>query len=165
MERRSSLSDHPATGPGSAGPELDLLDAAEHGLGEAGLRWLAREWPAARGAAHTSRSYAFPYALVGWNSGPIGVDIERIVPCDERFARSICTPAEAEAMPWTIDRQIISLWSSKEALAKALGDALRYDPRRLESPASWADGASGPWRARAVPAPDGYVAWVCWRSA
>ena len=31
-----------------------------------------------------------------------------------------------------------SLWSGKEALAKALGDALRYDPRRLESPAGMA---------------------------
>ena len=155
----------PAGHGGDPQPALDLLDATEHGLGAAGLRWLAREWPEARAAAHSSRSYAFPYALVGWHSGRLGVDIERIVPCDERFARSICTAAEAEAAPGYDDRQIISLWCSKEALAKALGDALRYDPRRLESPAAWPGGAAGPWRARPVAAPDGHVAWVCWRSA
>jgi hypothetical protein len=166
MERRSSLPDAARPGPDRE-PSLERLDATEHGLGEAGLRWLAREWPAARGAAHTSRSYSFPYALIGWHAGRIGVDIERIVPCDERFARSICTPAEAEAKPWTADQadqEIISLWCGKEALAKALGDALRYDPRRLESPASWTGGVSGPWTARPVPAPAGYVAWACWRS-
>ena len=130
-----------------------------------GRRRLARTWPAAGGAAHTSRSYAFPYAVVAWHSDRIGVDIERVVPCDERFARSTCTPAEVEAAPCRSAWQIISLWSSKEALAKALGDALSYDPRRLESPMFWPDGTSGPWRARPTPALPGYVAWVCWRSA
>ncbi|HWE10427.1 MAG TPA: hypothetical protein VG325_13820 [Solirubrobacteraceae bacterium] len=57
------------------------------------------------------------------------------------------------------------MWSSKEALAKALGDALRYDPRRLEAPVAWVNGACGPWRARPVPAPPGHVARVCWRSS
>jgi hypothetical protein len=51
------------------------------------------------------------------------------------------------------------LWSSN-----ALGDATRYDPRRLESPMCWPGGESGPWRADALKAPFGYVAWVCWRT-
>lgn len=62
------------------------------------------------------------------------------------------------------DRTITSLWSSKEALAKALGDALAYDPRRLEAPVAWPDGRSGAWRARALElAQEDYVGWVCWR--
>ena len=123
---------------------------------------LANNWSSAAGGV--SRSYCFPYALVAWHGDRVGVDIERIAACDERFARSICTPAEAESAPGRSDQEIVSLWSGKEALAKALGDALRYDPRRLDSPVGWAGGASGPWRARPVPVPGGYCAWVCWRS-
>ena len=111
-----------------------------------------------------SRSYCHPFALVGWHTGPIGVDVERVVACPEEFGLSISTPAERTAGRWTTDDEIVSLWSSKEALAKALGDALNYDPRRLESPAGWPDGISGPWRAATLRLPDGYCGWVCWRA-
>ncbi len=162
--RRSSRSDAPPREPGPE-PHLQLVDARAYGVDEAGLRRLARVWPAAEGASRTSRSYAFPYAAVAWHSDRVGVDIERIVPCDQRFGRSICTPGEARAAPWQSAAQIISLWSSKEALAKALGEALEHDPRRLESPMTWQQGAAGRWRARPAPAPEGHVAWICWRSA
>jgi phosphopantetheinyl transferase len=55
------------------------------------------------------------------------------------------------------------MWCGKEALSKALGDALAYDPRRLGSPLSWPDGRSGAWCAAELPAPAGHVAWLCWR--
>jgi hypothetical protein len=145
------------------GPEVVLLRAGRDEP-DASLRLRARRRASELGGVHVSRSYAFPYALVASHPEPVGVDIERIEPCDEQFARSICTPAEAERAPWGTDEEIVSLWSGKEALAKALGDALRYDPRRLDSPIAWAGGASGPWRARRVPVPPGYCAWVCWRT-
>jgi phosphopantetheinyl transferase len=145
--------------PGAGTPILELL----HEPDAEQLRFSARAWGNRLGTGRVSRSYAPPYALVAWHSHPVGVDIERVAPCDEHFARSICTPEEAARAPWTQDREIIGLWSGKEALAKALGDALRYDPRRLDSPAAWADGRSGPWRARALEVPDGYCAWACWR--
>jgi len=147
------------------GPRVELLDATAWALTEPALRRLARSRSggARCNGEHVSRSYCFPYALVGRHGDRVGVDIERVVACDEAFARSICTPAEEARAPWGSDRQIISLWSGKEALAKALGDAVAYDPRRLDSPAGWADGAAGPWRAGAIPVPDGYCAWACWR--
>ena len=145
-------------------PLLELLHAGDEGLDESALRTEARDWGASRRTGELSRSYCFPYALVGWHSDRIGVDIERIVDCDEEFARSICTPQEAERAAGRDDEEIVSLWCSKEALAKALGDAVRYDPRRLQSPVAWHDGASGRWRARRLAAPDGYCAWVAWRS-
>jgi hypothetical protein len=114
----------------------------------------------ARSLGGDSRSYCPPFALVAWHDGPVGVDIERIVDCDARFAESITTPDER--VPDT-DREIISLWSGKEALAKALGDAVDYDPRRLEAPGGWRNGVSGAWHASALPLPDGYCGWVCWR--
>ncbi|HEY1520819.1 MAG TPA: 4'-phosphopantetheinyl transferase superfamily protein [Solirubrobacteraceae bacterium] len=146
-------------------PRVALIDATLEEHDEAALRRRARELGAAVGAGAVSRSYCHPYALVASHTGPIGVDIERIVACDERFARSICTPTEMARTPWASDREIVSLWSGKEALAKALGDAVLYDPRRLESPASWTEPSSGAWRTASVPAPDGYCAWVCWRIA
>jgi phosphopantetheinyl transferase len=114
----------------------------------------------ARAMGGDSRSYAAPYALVAFYDGPVGVDIERVVACDPRFAESITTPSEPAPRE---DREIVSLWSSKEALAKALGDAVDYDPRRLESPAHWRNGVNGAWRASELTLPDGFCGWLCWK--
>lgn len=146
-------------------PRVALIDATLEGLDEAMLRTRARNLGEAVGAGTVSRSYCHPYALVGWHTGPIGVDIERVVACPEEFSQAIATPSEEASGQWTTDRDLISLWSSKEALSKALGDALDYDPRRLESPAGWPGGVCGSWRTANLPAPDGYRAWVCWRGA
>jgi 4'-phosphopantetheinyl transferase superfamily len=151
-----------------AEPAVRLIDARALGLAdEAALHVHVREQCAQAGARYASRSYSFPYALVAWHSAPVGVDIERVAPCDEAFADSIRTPAErAAATPRAdSDRDITSLWSSKEALSKALGDALDYDPRHLQGPEAWPDGRSGPWRAVMLDlADDKHVAWLCWRA-
>lgn len=140
-----------------------MLDLAD----EATLREHCRELCARIEARHASRSYSYPLALVATHNNRVGCDIERVVPCEEAFADSIRTPTELAAADNDSDRadrdrNVTSLWSSKEALAKALGDALDYDPRRLEGPGLWPDGRSGPWRAQEIELPDGYVGWVCW---
>jgi phosphopantetheinyl transferase (holo-ACP synthase) len=150
----------------SAKPQVRLLDARVGGLDAEGLHAWARGLTAPTGAPWVTRSYCYPYALVGWHDEPIGIDIEKIGPCDPAFADLICTPDErSDAMGSTDqDRYLTSLWSSKEALSKALGDPLRYEPSRLESPVRWRDRRSGPWRAtQLIVAPD-HVAWLCWRT-
>ncbi len=146
-------------------PTVVLLDARATGVDEAGLRAWARALTPDRPASHTVRSYRYPYALVAWHSEPVGVDIERVEPCDAAFADVICTPTERRDARVTADPDLFlsSLWSSKEALAKALGDALRYDPSRLDSPMRWPDLRSGPWNAAALQTVPGHVAWLCWR--
>jgi hypothetical protein len=167
--------EHPmlAFNAGERAPEVQLIDARTIGLGdEPALREHARGLSADTGAPFTSRSYSFPLALLAWHTAPVGCDIEHVAPCDEAFADSIRTPEERaaaaarEAVPEDADRDrcITSLWSSKEALAKALGDALDYDPRRLEGPGAWPDGRSGALRAATLDVADGYVAWLCWRA-
>ena len=117
-----------------------------------------------------SRSYRDPYALVAGHEKRIGVDIERVDPASAQvraFAMSIATVDEREACASHFDDPVYvaSLWSSKEALSKALGDALRYDPRRLESPLMWPDRAAGPWRAVEVTdLPAGHVGWLVWEA-
>jgi hypothetical protein len=113
------------------------------------------------------RSYRFPWALVAWHDGPVGVDLERVGPIERAFAESIATPAERTELAGraATDAWAAGLWCSKEALAKALGDAVDYDPRRLESPMRWPGLASGPWRARPVAdLPAGHVGWLCWQA-
>ncbi|HEY3188835.1 MAG TPA: 4'-phosphopantetheinyl transferase superfamily protein, partial [Solirubrobacteraceae bacterium] len=88
----------------------------------------------------------------------------RIRPCDAPFAESICTPAERAELAGLPDRELVALWCSKEALAKALGDAVRYDPRRLESPMRWPDGRAGSWRAAALAVAPGHTGWLCWQA-
>jgi phosphopantetheinyl transferase len=144
-------------------PQLRLLRAEDHD-DEAALRSHARELAARAGARHSSRSYRFPYALLAWHSSPVGVDIERIEALEPAFLHSISTPAELAADAPKTQDYASRLWSSKEALAKALGDALDYDPRRLDSPMLWPGGRSGPWRALALSLPEGYVGWLCWRT-
>jgi phosphopantetheinyl transferase (holo-ACP synthase) len=149
------------------GPEVRLLDARKLGVDAAGLRARARAVTGSSGARHAARSYRYPYALVAWHSQPVGVDIERIEAFDADFLESICTPSErpTAAELERPDAYLASLWCSKEALAKGLGDALAYDPRRLESPMSWPDGEAGPWRARRLTVAPDHAAWLCWRSA
>lgn len=148
-------------------PGVTLLDARDTGLDPAGLRAAARELPAATDARFTSRSYRYPYALVAWYDTPVGIDIEEALTHTEELAAVLCTPDERQLLETVANRDLAlrELWSSKEALAKALGDALAYEPSRLPAPALWPDGCSGRWRAAAVPAPDGHVAWLCWRAS
>jgi hypothetical protein len=146
-------------------PEIRLLDAREAGLSEGELRGWAKTLAPAAAAPHSSRSYRYPYALVAWHDQPVGVDIERIEPVDGEFARSICTYSETRRLPLLDDRLVASLWCGKEALSKALGDPLIYDPRRLEAPLLWLDGKAGPWQAAELSVLEGHVAWLCWRSA
>jgi phosphopantetheinyl transferase len=122
--RRSWLAD-------GGGPTVALLYAEAARLDRAGLRAWAHHVTA--GAAHCSRSYCFPFGLVAIHDAEVGADIERVQPCDGAFVESICTPAERLDPPLT-DVEAISMWSSKEALAKGLGDAVACDPRRLQSP-------------------------------
>ncbi len=150
----------------AGGPQVRLLDARGADLDEAGLREWARTLGDAQGAPYVTRSYRHPYALVAWHGARVGVDIERIEPFDAAFAASICTPAER--LDWAgredRDARLASLWSGKEALAKALGDALSYDPRRLEAPLLWPAGRTGPWRSARLAMPAGHVAWLCWQA-
>jgi 4'-phosphopantetheinyl transferase superfamily len=146
-------------------PSVRLLDARRAGVDADGLRAWARADAQASGAAYASRSYCYPFALVAWSGTPVGVDIERVERCEPAFAETICTSGEraAAAEASEPDRYLTAAWCSKEALAKALGDALAYDPRRLDAPFRWPDGRSGRWRARPIHAPMRHVAWLCWR--
>jgi phosphopantetheinyl transferase len=147
-------------------PEVWLLDARPADLDEIALRRWARSQRQPDADTFVTRSYAHPYAMVTWHSGPVGIDIERFQACEPGFLESICTPAERLLEPGghvDSDRYAISMWCGKEALSKALGDAVAYDPRRLESPLGWPGGRSGAWHAAELPAPVGYVAWLCWR--
>lgn len=113
-------------------------------------------------APHVSRSYAAPYALVAAHHRPVGVDIERVGPLEADFGPSVATPQERAWAACADAVALTSLWSAKEALAKALGDAADYDPRRLGSPLFWPEGRAGRWRARRLEPAAGYVGWVCW---
>ncbi len=159
---------------GAAGeplPRVVLLDvsasagAASYAAQEDVLRARARSLSEGAGALHCSRSYRAPLALLAFHDAPVGVDVERVARCEDAFADSIQTPAERSAPPSEHDRDryFSSLWSSKEALSKALGDPLAYDPRRLEGLPSWPQGRSGPWRAAPLQLGAAHVAWVCWR--
>jgi hypothetical protein len=141
--------------PGHPGePRVELLDARILGLEAPELRERTRALSPKR-AAFISRSYRHPYALIVLHDTPVGIDIERIEICEPAFARSICTPGEAHDSGSVAhrDRYFTSMWSSKEALAKALGDPLSYDPRRLDAPMHWPGGRAGAWRSASCPRP------------
>ncbi len=114
---------------------------------------------------HTSRSYRFPFALFAVHCDSVGIDIEHVDPYDPVFAESVCTPTEwsnSQTRPET-SLEVADVWSSKEALAKALGDAVKYDPRRLLSLALTPDGAAGAWHTARIDVPFGYTGWVVWK--
>jgi hypothetical protein len=156
----------PVSGLGSV-PQVRLLDARLVAADEAGLRVWARSVTASAATAWVSRSYAYPYAMVAWHDAAVGIDIERVEPCAAEFADLVCTPEERTQVSasGSLDDHLTSLWSSKEALAKGLGDALAYEPSRLGSPLYWRGGRAGSWRAASLEAPERHRAWLCWRGA
>ncbi len=127
-------------------PTARTFDARSDGLDERGLRQWVQAWSSNVEAPHVSRSCCFPYAVVAWHTEPVGVDIVRTTAGDS---------------------ELRSVWSSQEALTRALDDGLddgiECDPRPMEPPTFWPDGEAGPWRALKLEVFLGHVAWVCWR--
>lgn len=142
-------------------PRVLLICGADD-ISDAELRAYARS--VTPSALHVSRSYCGSRALVVWHDCDVGIDIEGVSALDEGFAATICTPAELEAARYVRDRNLCltSMWSGKEALAKALGEPVSYDPTRLESPRCWPDGVCGRWRATPLDVGPALVAWLCW---
>ena len=148
-------------------PEVWLLDARLASADAHALRASARTLTEQSGAPYVSRSYRYPYALAAWHSTPVGIDIERVQILDRRFAASVCTPTER--LDWVAlhdpQADVSSLWSSKEALAKALGKPVSYDPRWLGAPMFWPEGRAGCWQSTNLQVANGHVAWLCWHLA
>ena len=108
----------------------------------------------------TSRSYRNRFGLVATSASRVGVDIEVI---DMSVtADAVLTPGEARIV--STPAEWCNWWSAKEALAKALGDARNYDPRRVESPALWQGGHQGRWCVERLDVPDGCVGWIVWET-
>ena len=159
---------------GGAHPYVILVSDPE----PARLRERAREscddrWP------HWSRSYCGPLALVaGWRHR-VGVDVEFLAGSgesswstdDEDFRSAIMTPEERKHLLTLDDKDpaasAVSLWCSKEALAKALGTPRQMDPARLTGPALWNGSRRGAWRATFLDSPvleSDAIAWVVYES-
>ena len=108
----------------------------------------------------SSRSYRGCYGLVAMAPERVGVDIE--VLDLSVAAEAVLTRDERALEPRP--EEVCRWWSAKEALAKALGDARNYDPRRLETPALWPSGHQGCWRAEGLGVAVGNVGWVVWET-
>ena len=99
--------------------------------------------------SHTSRSYSGRYVAEVFARSRCGIDLETLKPAETNW--SIDSPLFEMAMLAPGEKQLIKesvlcdhenlptlIWASKEALAKALGDAKNYEPTRLLSPITWA---------------------------
>ncbi len=159
-------------------PHLEVHDARRWRVEEGEWRAHVRALPPVRGVpGMVSRSYRYPWAVVASHGLPMGVDIEMLdaVAADDlAFAETICTPDELARFRDGGSAELVDLWSGKEALAKALGDPLSHDPRRLEAPAGWEPAAGdglrsrGIWLARRLPLtgePGGScLGWMVWQN-
>ena len=159
---------------GGVQPAVHLGVAADPAALHTWARAMCDErWP------HWSRSYSGVIAVVaGWHRR-VGIDVEvlhRPAPPswsidDEDFRSAIMTPDERKQLLTLHDADAraaaVSLWCSKEALAKALGTPMHMDPARLTGPAAWGDEVRGGWHARRMDATvldcDG-VAWLVYES-
>lgn len=119
--------------------------------------------------AHWSRSYCGNISLAaGWSSR-VGVDISRTTPtnvkhfCEhlEDFLDVTATPNEREMLASLAVEDVpsaaLDLWGAKEALTKALGNALDYNPAQISSPLMWSGGCQGSWYARRISLPEEIV--------
>jgi hypothetical protein len=152
-----------ADGPPAASvPSVLLVEALDARIGPKELRAAARELTARCEVPFASRAYCFPLALVATHQLRVGTDIERVDRLTAFDAPAILSPAERARYLELTDEQVGAIWSGKEALAKALGDALDYEPRRLESPWFWREGRSGRFSAKSFSVNATCCAWVVW---
>lgn len=137
------------------------LGADRHGL-RAGKPYVNA--PVGIGITHSAD---FAVAVCGPHT--VGVDLERSRPMGEHFAQLLAVAAAGgdgprrrrlEAMPLPLR------WACKEAVLKAYGFGLRFDPREVELTDWHPDGSytwrTGPRLARYAPRPGGcrYGAWA-----
>ncbi len=168
MSREAVLVERLPLGPEvGRGPDLLVLSVVPDRRGattRATLQTEARAISARLGRPFTSRSYAGAFALVAAHDHRVGIDLEAVAHFEGTEAESILTEREVAMGLGARDELCTSAWSGKEALAKALGDARRYDPRRLDSPLTWPTASAGRWRAEPLGGlPAGHVGWVCWQ--
>ena len=108
--------------------------------------------------AFMSRTHCGAYTLEVRASAPCGVDMEFLFEKGEGWNIESATLQSTILAPGELDALDLSqfsrhpdlatvVWTSKEALAKALGDAMEYDPTRLLSPAAWNDQPPVGWHA------------------
>mgnify|MGYP000036955442 FL=1 len=97
---------------------------------------------------YRSRSYSGKYVVEVFSTTRCGIDMEAVKPAEANwsiqsplFERAMLAPGEKElilATEYSKHSNLSTLiWASKEALAKALGDATNYEPTQLISPLAW----------------------------
>ncbi len=109
--------------------------------------------------SNTSRSYSGRYVVETFSQSRCGIDLETLKPAEANW--SIHSPLFELAMLAPGEKELIEasdfcqhenlptvIWASKEALAKALGDAKNYEPTQLRSPITWAAEPSPNWSAQ-----------------
>lgn len=69
-------------------------------------------------------SHSGEYAVCAFGEKAIGIDIQKIVPYNEKTAKKVCSREEFEAVEKSADKaaEFIKLWTKKEAALKMQGD-------------------------------------------
>ena len=105
-----------------------------------------------------SRSYCANFSITVTNSKRCGIDMESISGTqpdwninNPLFQDSMLAPGELERIKqssyWEQPNLEQNIWSSKEALAKALGEAKNYQPNKIYSPLTWKTNPTIGWNA------------------
>mgnify|MGYP000246338021 CR=1 FL=1 len=110
------------------------------------------------GETFFSRSYWADYSITVSNSQRCGIDMESSSSAQLNwsinnpiFQDSMLAPGELDRIKkskyWKLPNLERNIWSSKEALAKALGEAKNYQPNKLYSPILWETNPAMGWHA------------------
>ena len=71
-------------------------------------------------------SHSGDYAVCAFGDNPIGIDIQKIVPYNEKTAKRVCSFEEFEFIQKSCDKaeEFTKLWTKKEAVAKMEGTGI-----------------------------------------
>ncbi len=81
-----------------------------------------------------SLSHCAGFVCCTFSEWEIGIDAERLRPYDPKLARRICAPAELKALEALPERakNLMTLWTLKESLMKAVGEGFHYGFQNAE---------------------------------
>lgn len=124
---------------------------------------LLEELRAAHGGTHASVSHTAGRVMAAVADGPVGCDVERIVPVRDAVVRAALSPRELAALASLSgparDREFCRLWTRKESYVKALGTGFVDEPRTVPA---LADDLPEGWTIREFDFGDGSLGAVAW---
>ncbi len=93
------------------------------------LKFTENGKPYIEGGKYFNISHSENVICIGVSSVPIGVDVQKLIPYNEKLAKRICNEKELKALSRAKNKDLVltKFWTKKESLIKCKGETIAQD--------------------------------------